>query len=121
MSQNDKANQSGNKKIIVIQDSKKSRQIDNNGKKILIIPGRKSRDLSATTVKSEGDFIKKISQLLKSSSRCDNCHHLKISANKEYTCTDFEALWYHRDNEFSQFDNCTYHKVKEKATLSTTS
>ncbi|MDH5682042.1 MAG: hypothetical protein OEZ36_10670 [Spirochaetota bacterium] len=111
MTQNDKSKQPKDKKIIVTPASKK----------IIINSGRKKQDLSVTEVKSEGDFIKKISGLLKSSSRCDSCHYLKINSNKEYSCTDFEALWYHRDNEFSKFDNCTYHKVKEKSTLNTAS
>ncbi|MDH4129089.1 MAG: hypothetical protein OEV44_10070 [Spirochaetota bacterium] len=87
-----------------------------NKKKIIISTIRKdSLDYLTSRMNSESDFIRTISSLLKGSKRCSMCKSLKTSDNKEFYCTDFEALWYHRDTQFANFNECSYHRTKDKA------
>ncbi len=79
-------------------------------RKKIVINGVK-KDLG-DRIKNEGDFIKKISSFLKVSKRCQLCAFLNISSSKHYYCTNFEALWFHRDTQFSHFKDCSYNKEK---------
>ena len=103
-----------NKKITIIQKTNKVSE-DKNKKKIIINPFKKSEDIFKTEIKSEADFLSKISRLLKTSQRCEECRHRKSNGNQGFICSNFEALWFHRDNGFSQFNECTYQTAKEKA------
>lgn len=90
-------------------------------KKIVISSVKKDPlDQISTKAKNEVDFIKQISGRLQDSKRCQDCQYLKLAENKEFICTNFEALWYHRDTQFAQFENCSYQKEKEKKLISQT-
>ncbi|HEO64249.1 MAG TPA: hypothetical protein ENI73_00110 [Spirochaetes bacterium] len=85
-------------------------------RKIVISPLKKDPlNEMSQKVGGEGDFIKTISGRIKTSENCRKCRSLKSTESKEYFCTNFEALWYHRDTRFANFDRCQYFKSKTKA------
>ncbi len=87
-------------------------------KKIIIITLKKDPlNEMSQRISSEGDFIKTISGLIKTSENCRKCQSIKTTKNKEYFCTNFEALWYHRDSRFANFSKCIYYKPKNKAVV----
>ncbi len=110
-----------------VSDKPKDNNNPTNGKatkkkKIVICSIKKDPlDQLIDRIKNEGDFIKKISEVLKLSQQCQACEHLKIAGNKDYFCTNFEALWYHRDTQFAHFTKCSYKKAKKKNILTNAS
>lgn len=108
-----------NEKENQIKPFQKEKNTTNKKKKIVICTQKKDNiETLIDKVKGETDFIKAISKLLKVSSRCQKCEYINISNSTEYYCTNFEALWYHRDTRFTHFANCTHHKEKNKSVLS---
>ena len=89
-------------------------------KKIVISSVKKDPlDQMIKQVKNEGDFLKQISKLLQVSKKCQSCQSLKASDGQGFYCTNFEALWYHRDTQFAKFGDCSYQTPKQKKVLAT--
>lgn len=111
------SNQSSNMKTTTFGKNQENHlnETPHKKKKIIISSIKKDPlDLLKDKIKNERDFIKKISQSLKVSKHCSLCQSLNISDNKEHYCTNFEALWYHRDTQFAHFFECSYKKAKER-------
>ncbi len=85
-------------------------------RKIVISPLKKDPlNEMSQKIGGESDFIKTISGRIKTSENCRKCRSFKSTESHEYFCTNFEALWYHRDTRFANFDRCRYFKSKTKA------
>ncbi len=85
-----------------------------NKKKIFITTGKKDPlNRIKVQVNNENDFIKKISSLLRGSQLCQKCLSFKSVDNKDYICTNLDAMWFHRDNQFSNFSECKFYKSKK--------
>lgn len=86
------------KKKIIITTTKSSKKNDSNENGI--------------QVNNENDFMKTISKLLKESNHCQGCIHMKQKSGS-FICTNFQALWHHRDNQFNNFTQCKYKEIKK--------